>query len=160
MKNHSIVMLLLLLLIIVMTGCSKKDKALIETHLISSEIDKVVVVTSMGNPKYGADSKTIMNSEEIEQFVETFNSAKIGKRVKDADVGVAMPSHYYFYSKGEVISKFTFNGDNSHIIWFNDSYHYVEYDDKVKRPYELYQDSTAQIEVVDEKGNRMKRPID
>lgn len=159
MKKY-IVIIISLLLPALIAGCSRSDKTIMKTPLNPSEIDKVVVITSMGNPKYGADSKTITDSEEIYLFVESFNSARLDGKVESDDVGVAMPSHYYFYSGNELISEFSFNGNNSNIIWLDDNYYYIEYDDNLNSPYELYQNSTAKIMLVDEKGNVIDKSID
>lgn len=143
---------------IIFVGCS--DKLLLKEQLVYSDIDRIQIVTAMGNPEYGADSKTITDPEEIKSLIDTFNSAKLGKKVPEDDLGIGMPSKYSFYSDGKVIAKFQFNVNDTNVIWYNGDYHYVEYGKGLKTPYELYKNSTAEIVVVDEKGNEMTRPSD
>lgn len=76
MKKQLNIILILLLAITVLVGCS--HKSLLKEQLISSEINKVQIVSAIGNPEYGADSKKIESPEEIRLLTETFNSAKIG----------------------------------------------------------------------------------
>lgn len=156
MKKYTCILLSFLLPMLI-TGCSNSNKALMDTPMNSTEIDKIIVITSMGNPKYGADSKNIVDTEEIGWFVKSFNSAILGKKVKSEDVGVAMPSHYNFYSKSKLIASFAFNGNNSQIIWHDNDYYYIEYGVDFLPPYELYQKSAAKIEVIDEVGNTINR---
>jgi hypothetical protein len=157
-KRYIIFILIISLLMIILVGCS--DKSLLKEQLVSSDIDKIQIVTAMGNPEYGADSKTITSPEEIKSLIDTFNSAKIGKKVQENDLGIGIPSQYSFYSDGEVIAKFEFNVNDTNVIWYNGNYYYVEYGKGLKTPYELYQNSTAEIVVVNENGDEMTRPAD
>ena len=147
---------LILLLITVLVGCS--GKSLLKKQLVNSEIDKVKIVTAMGNPEYGADSKTITSSEEIELLIETFNSAKVGNKVQEDEIGIGGTSSFSFLSDDKLISKFEFNVNNSKIVWHNDNYHYVEYDKDLKTPFEIYENSKAEVVVVDIYGKEMERP--
>jgi electron transport complex protein RnfC len=138
----------------ILVGCS--DKSLLKEQLVSSDIDKIQIVTAMGNPEYGAASKTITSPEEIKSLIDTFNSAKIGKKVQENDLGIGMPSRYSFYSDDVVIAKFEFNVNDTNVIWYNDNYYYVEYGKNLKTPYELYQNAAAEIVVAIQK---MAHPV-
>ncbi len=125
MNRYIIFILIISLLMTILVGCS--DKSLLKEQLVSSNIDKIRIVTAMGNPEYGADSKTITSPDEIKALIDTFNSAKIGKKVREIDLGIGMTSKYFFYSNDEVIAKFEFNVNDTNVIWYNDNYYYVEY---------------------------------
>ncbi len=155
MKKITIIFMFLAMLL-VFTGCS--DNQLIRQKMNSSDINKIQVITAMGNPAHGADSKTITSPEEIERFVDTFNSAEIGNQVADEHLGVGGASYYYFYQNEELLALFTFNVNDTNIIWHNGRYHYVIYGQNQKTPYELYQESDAEVIVVDESGNILEIP--
>lgn len=108
---------------------------------IPDGVDKIIVVLSMGNPKYGAESKTITNHEDIDLFVKSLNHAKLGKKAQPSDV---MPSYYYFYSNDILIAEFSFNGNDSDVIFINENYYHVIYSENMSRPYELYQHADAE----------------
>ena len=150
------IVLIISLLITVLVGCS--DNSLLKEQLVDSEIDEVHIVTAMGNPEYGADSKTITSPKEIELLIETFNSAKVGNKVQEDEIGIGETSSYSFLSDDKLISKFEFNVNNSKIIWHNGNYHYVEYDKDLKTPFEIYKNSKAEVVVVDIDGKEMERP--
>lgn len=143
-----------MLLLLIFSACSGGAKQ--ETLL--TNIDKIQIITSMGHPAYGADSKIITDSNEIQAFIDTFNSAKIGDKVQDEDVGIGVASIYRLFSKGEIVAEYSFNGNDSNVIWKVDGYYHIEYDEGLKKPFELYKTSTAPIVVVDEKGNEIQRP--
>ena len=158
MKRYIIFILIISLLMTIVVGYS--DKSLLKEQLVSSDIDKIQIITAMGNPEYGADSKTITSPDEIKSLIDTFNSAKIGKKVREIDLGIGMTSKYSFYSDDEVIAKFEFNVNDTNVIWYNDNYYYVEYGKGLKTPYELYENSIAEVVVVNENGDEMTRPTD
>ncbi|WP_350342970.1 hypothetical protein PRVXT_002239 [Proteinivorax tanatarense] len=146
---------MILLILLTFTGCSEKQ--LISEQFESSNINKVQVITAMGNPKYGADSKIITDTKEIELFVDTFNSGVIGDRVDDNIADVAASSYRFYFNDGSY-EVFTFNGNDTNIIWHDNNYYYVDYDENFKTPYDLYHYSNAEVIVVDKEGNEMQRP--
>lgn len=147
---------MLLTILIMFTGCSEKQ--LMNEQIESNNINKIQVITAMGNPIYGADSKIIIDTNEIKLFVDTFNSATIGKKVNDDDIGVGSVSYYYFYSNDQLLAGFAFNVNDTNVIWYDNNYCYVNYDENLKTPFELYQNSNAEVIVVDENGNELERP--
>lgn len=156
MKKITTIVSMLLLMLMMFTGCSEKQ--LISEQIESNNINKIQVITAMGNPAYGADSKNITDTKEIKLFVDTFNSAIIGNKVDDGDIGVGSASYYYFYFNDELLARFTFNVNDTNIIWNDNNYYYINYDENLKTPFELYQNSNAEVIVVDENGNKMERP--
>ncbi|WP_353892786.1 hypothetical protein PRVXH_002160 [Proteinivorax hydrogeniformans] len=154
MKKIATNVSMLLLILLMFTGCSEKQ--LIDEQLESNNIDKVQVITAMGNPEYGVDSKNITDTKEIELFVDTFNSGIIGDKVDDADISDVAASSYYFYFNDGSYKRFTFNGNDTNIIWHDNNYYYVDYDENLKTPFELYDYSNAEVIVVDEKGDEIK----
>ncbi len=134
----------------------KAERALLDQPLEAAEIDRIVAVMAMGNPAYGADSKTVTNPGEIAAFVDAFNQAVVGARVKDVDLAVAGASRYFFYRGDALIREFAFNGNDSERIWYGSGWHYVFYPGG--RPFDLYLASEAHVTVVDEDLNEMERP--
>ncbi|TCT17212.1 hypothetical protein EDC18_101510 [Natranaerovirga pectinivora] len=152
MKKVITIITLFLIVLVVFTGCSKQQ-LLMSEQLNSNSINKIQVITAMGNPDFGAESKIITNTDEIETFVKTFNSGIIGNKVDEKDIGIGSISYYKFFYNDELIAQFTFNVNDTNVIWFNNNYHYVTYGQNLKTPFELYKNSSADIFVVDEKGN-------
>ncbi len=138
-----------------LSGCCS-DKDLLTEKLEAQNIETIQVVLAMGNPEYGADSKIIRDESEIQKFVNAFNGASIGKRVKKVDEAVSDVSKYYFYGDYGLLLVFYFNGNDSERIWYNSNWHYISYSGK--KPYEIYKDSQAETIVVDEDLNIMERP--
>ncbi len=139
-----------------LSGCCS-DKNLLTEKLEAQNIETIQVVLAMGNPEYGADSKIIRDESEIQEFVNAFNGASIGKRVKKLDEAVSDASKYYFYGDdSSLLLVFYFNGNDSERIWYNSNWHYICYSGK--KPYEIYKDSQAETIVVDEDLNIMERP--
>lgn len=137
-------------------GCYS-GKNLLTEKLEAQNIEKIQVVLAMGNPDYGADSKVIRDESEIQEFVNAFNGASIGKRVKKVDEAVSDASKYYFYGDvGSLLLVFYFNGNDSERIWHNSKWYYISYPGK--KPYEIYKDSQAETIVVDENLNIIERP--
>ncbi len=138
-------------------GCYSEKNLLSETLEVEN-IERIKVVLAMGNPEYGADSKVITDESEIQEFLNAFNGASIGKRVKKVDEVVSDTSKYFFYGDdGSLLLVFYFNGNDSERIWYNSNWHYVSYPDK--KPFELYKDSQAETIVVDEDLNIMDKGI-
>ena len=157
MKNTIVAIVAFIFGVALITGCSSK-KQLLDTNISCGIIDKIQVVTAMGNPAYGADSKIITNENEIKLFVDTFNGATTGKKIEIIDTNLAMPSFYYFYSNNTLVAQFAFNGNDTNKIWLKDNFYSIDYAEDKKTPFELYIDSKADIFVVDENGTEMKRP--
>lgn len=151
-------MLILSTILTVLTGCSEIQ--LVTEKLESSSIDKIQVITAIGNPMYGADSKIITDKAEIQLFIDTFNSGIIGRKVDDDDLGIGCVSYYDLYLKDKLVARFAFNVNNTNIIWRDNSYYYVIYDEDLKTPWQLYRSSNAETIVVDLEGNEMERPQD
>lgn len=142
-------------IICMVSGCNS-DKSLLTNKINVNDIDKIQIVSAMGNPEYGAESKIITEKNEIRLLVDSFNNAVIGDKVRDDDVAVSDVSQYYFYSKNTLIQQFSFNGNDSERIWYNSNWYYVNYTDM--SPYKLYKSSVAEIIIVDENLKEMKRP--
>lgn len=155
MKKANIIWMLLLT-ILILSGCNS-TKALLTDKIEAKDIDKIQVRLAMGNPKYGAESKIIIDKDEIKRFVDTFNSATISDKVESDNIAISGSSTYYFYSKDALVKRFSFNGNDSERIWYNSSWYHISYPDK--KPYELYKSSSAQIIIVDENLNELKDTV-
>ena len=152
MKNI-LKIILMILLVSLLTGCS--DKFLLKDQIESSEIDRIQIITAMGNPEYGIDSKIITSPEEIKTLTDIFNIVKIGDKVHDDELEDSFNSSYLFFKENELIKKFDFNGNNTNIIWNEDNWYQVKYDKDLKTPFQIYEDSKAEIILVDIDGNEM-----
>ncbi|ONI42036.1 hypothetical protein AN639_02700 [Candidatus Epulonipiscium fishelsonii] len=129
-----------------------------ETNLASinkNEVSSIQIIGTMGNPMYGADSKIIVNREEIKNFVNTFNSGEIGKKVKDTDVMIGFLNKYIFFDGDKVIAEYKFNTNNTNILGIEDEFYYVKYDKNLELPNELYTKSKSPKIVVDINGTPM-----
>ncbi len=133
-----------------LVGCEKKDNI---ASLNVEDIEKIVVTLAMGNPDYGADSKTITDKMEIQQMVELFNSAELGQVVAEDDLEVATTSTYAFYDDEKCLRTFEFNGNNSEILFWENEAREVIYEKKT--PYTLYNESVAEVVLVDSQGNEL-----
>lgn len=153
--NKTGIIIALISIIFIFSGCNS-TKAFLDTKIKSDDIDKIQIVLSMGNPKYGADSKIITDKDEIKKIVDAFNNAAIGKQVKDEDVQVAAAATYYFYNGSSLIHQFSFNGNDTERIWLDSKCYYIKYADS--SPYKLYQESKAKEIVVDENLTEIERP--
>ena len=129
---------------------------LLSQPLDPATIDEVLVVLGMGNPDYGADSKRITDPDEIRQMVGVFNGATLGRRVRDVDLAVADTSTYSFYTDGDQVQTFIFNGNDSERLAHRSRWHYVHY--PAATPYEHYRTSEAEMIVLDENLEPMERP--
>jgi len=136
------------------TGCG--HRSLLEEKMDAETIDKVQIVMFMGDYDR-RDSKIIVDETEIEQLVDTFNTATRGKKVRIVDVVISGNSYYFFYSGDTLVQEVTFNGNDSErarigdAVHYDDNVYYVEYQDKT--PYELYNDSPAEVITVDRDFN-------
>lgn len=147
-------LLVLVLVSFMFSGCSSTKMLLDDTSKLDS-IDKVQIALAMGNPEYGAESKIITDKDEIKELVDAFNNAIVGEEVKTGEIYITSIASYYFYSDGSLVQRFIFNGNNTEHIFLDSKCYYVKYPDKT--PYELYQQSKAEIITVDEELNEMKR---
>lgn len=145
----------IIFIICMVSGCNS-HKSLLTNKIDVNVIDKIQIVSAMGNPEYGAESKNITEKNEISLLVDAFNNAVVEDKVKGDDVEVSDVSQYYFYSKNTLIKQFSFNGNDSERIWYNSNWYYVNYTDM--SPYELYKSSVAEIIIVDEDLKEMERP--
>ncbi len=147
---------LTILLTMTLVGCRDEMSSL--SNFENNDVDKIVVTLAMGNPEYGADSKTITDSNEINKFIEVFNNGHLGDTVSDDDIGIGGVSTYVFLKDEEVIQSFSFNVNDTEVIWHNDEWRDVVYPEDSLLPYNLYEQSTSEIVVVDVDGNEMERP--
>ncbi len=154
MKKLSLYSIFVVVLL-VFSACSFENKQQDDPF---ANIDKVQVITSMGNPMYGADSKVINDSVEIQSFIDTFKSLQIEDKVPEEEIDIAISSVYRFISKGTIVAEYSFNGNNPNVMWKEDAYYYVTYGEGFKTPFELYKLSTAPIIVVDDEGKEIQRP--
>ena len=139
------------------SSCNSKTETILKSEKLSdfeySQIDKIQIITAMGNPAYGADSKVITNVKEINSFIDTFNSGVIGKEIAVCDT--CDSSRYVIYFNNEIIREIAFNGNNTNIIWWDDNFRNITYGEGLKTPFDLYNDSVSKIVVVNEEGKEM-----
>lgn len=111
-----------------------------EQVLRYADVDRIQIVTSMGNPQYGAEGKVITDEETLKQFVDLFNSAEVeDKLMSEEDLRIAMPSRYKLYQGERLVKEFVFNGNDTGILWVDGGYRAVSYPEFLPNPYELYQ---------------------
>ena len=149
-------LIFVLIMVMGLVGCQDDMSSL--SKFESNDVDKIVVTLAMGNPEYGADSKTITDSNEINEFIEVFNNGHLGGTISDDDIGVGGASTYSFYKDDEVIQTFSFNVNDTKIVWHDDKWRDVVYLENSLLPYDLYEQSTSEIVIVDVDGNEMERP--
>lgn len=145
-------LILVLTCVMALASCSNKSTHL--TDLDYNSIDKIQVISSMGNPTYGADSKIITDGNEIKEFIKTFNSGVIGKKVNDDEIGVGFTSEYIFYNNEEKVNQVRFNANNTNVVALDSGCFFVEYGDMTS-PYKLYKNSKSSEIVVDIDGKEM-----
>ncbi len=145
---------LIILLIMALFGCQKKMNSL--STIESNDVNKIIVTLAMGNPEYGANSKTIIDRNEISEFINVFNNGYLGDIVKNEDIEIGDISTYNFYKDEEIILSFSFNVNNTEIVWHNDCWRYVIYPENSLLPFELYEQSTSKIVLVDEDGKAIE----
>ncbi len=141
---------------LVLAGGCTFYKELVGVDLDADTISHIQVVLAMGNPLYGADSKTITDRSEIESLVDALNQASVGKKVGDADLAVSDASRYYLYSQTTLVREFVFNGNDTERVWYRGGWRYVIYPGQ--NPYQIYRDSAAEVMVVDENLEQIERP--
>ena len=109
----------------------------------------------MGNPEYGADSKTITDCNEINEFIEVFNNGHLGGTISDDDIAIGGASTYSFYKDDEVIQTFSFNVNDTKIVWHDDKWRDVVYPENTLIPFDLYKQSQGEQNIVDLDENEM-----
>ncbi len=150
MINLSLALFLVLLLV----GCQDEMSSL--SNFENNGVDKIVVTLAMGNPEYGADSKTITDSNEISEFIEVFNNGQLGGTVSDDDIEIGGASTYSFYKDEEVIQSFSFNVNDTKVVWYDDKWREVAYPEDSLMPFDLYEQSQGKQNIVDTDGNEME----
>ncbi|MEM1485055.1 hypothetical protein V6615_09260 [Oscillospiraceae bacterium PP1C4] len=135
-----------------LVACTKKTNRLADLDYDS--INKIQIISSMGNPAFGADSKIITDEEEIKQFVTSFNSGIIGKKISSDDIAIGFSSRYIFSNNDKIIAEYCFNVNNTKIVEIGNDYYFVEYGDE-DSPYKLYVNSPSSEIVVDIDGKEM-----
>ncbi|ONI46572.1 hypothetical protein AN640_00660 [Candidatus Epulonipiscium fishelsonii] len=150
-KIFGLISLVIFSILIIYFGGSDNKLA----NINKNEVSRIQVIGTMGNPMYGADSKIIVNREEIKNFVNTFNSGEIGKKVKEKDILIGFSNKYIFFDEDKVIAEYNFNVNNTNIIGIDGEFYYIKYDKKLELPNELYEKSKSQKIVVDSNGTPM-----
>lgn len=152
MKRITTIILIVLATCFILNGCGTTRKL---ADIEEQKVSKIQVISTMGNPEYGADSKIFMDKSEIKDFVTTFNSGIIGEKVSDDDILIGFTSRYTFYNGDKIIAEFYFNANNTKVVALEKGYYFVDYGEKADSPYELYQDSKSTEIVVDLDGKEM-----
>ena len=146
-----------IILIIVCTlsisACTTKTRPLAD--LDYNSINKVQVISAMGNPAYGADSKIIVAKQEVENFIITFNSGIVGEKIGDDDILIGFTSKYIFYNDNNEVAQFYFNANNTKVVALENVYYDVKYGKDIDSPYKLYKNSKSSEIVVDIDGKEM-----
>ncbi len=124
------------------------------------EIEKIVITLAMGNPDYGASSKTIMDADEIGEFVQLFNSAQLGEPVSEDDLAIGSVSTYAFYDDEKLLKTFAFNVNDTGVLFWASEPHTVIYPEGAKAPFELYEDSAATELTGETAGGELTPPAD
>ncbi len=145
---------LALFLVLSLVGCQDEMSSL--SNFENNGVDKIVVTLAMGNPEYGADSKTITDSNEISEFIEVFNNGHLGGTVSDDDIEIGGVSTYSFYKDDEVIQSFSFNVNDTKVVWYDDKWREVAYPEDSLIPFDLYEQSQGKQNIVDSHGNEME----
>lgn len=140
-------------LMLLLTACHTKNESISDFQY--EQIDKIQIISTMGNPEYGADSRVITDENEMKELIDTFNSGIIGKKLADTDIKIGFMSRYFFYHNGEVVVEYGFNANDTNTIWWNDAYRNISYGENAKTPFAIYQDSQSPKIVVDKDGQEM-----
>ncbi len=127
------------------------------SNLGENDADKIVITLAMGNPEYGADCKTVTDVDEIHNFIEVFNSGRLGETISDDDIAIGGISSYVFYKNDEIVHTFVFNVNDTEVIWHDDEWHEVTYPEDSPLPFDLYEQSQGEFKIVDHEGNEMDK---
>lgn len=142
-----------LILVMAFAGCSDKMGNI--SSFEEGDVDKIVITRAMGNPAYGAECKTVIDVDEINDFIEIFNSGHLGGTVSDEDIGIGSVSTYTAYKNDEIMQTFSFNVNDTKVIWFDDKWRDVVYPEGSSTPCALYEQSQGELNIVDYDGNDM-----
>ena len=142
-------LVIIIICIIAFNGCKKQDNSLklLNENIDIDSINKVQIALSMGNPKYGARTKTFTMKDEIAKLIEVFNTAIIKGEVEEEDVVDADISNYLFYSNDNVVCRINFNGNDSTRVWISSKLYHVEYTDTT--PFQIYNESEINEVITD-----------
>lgn len=149
-----VVILVVILAVMLLTGKSGNtnqtamDNSVAIDTIDESAIDSIQVVKAAGNPIYGANSKIIVDEDELQALIKAFNEAQITGVVPEDQIKISDASIYYFYQGDEVVNQFGFNGNDSSRIWIDQICYYIEYSGET--PYELYSESVSETIIVDD----------
>ena len=141
-----------LIMVMALIGCNDKEKI---ADFKAGDVEKIVITLAMGNPDYGADSKTITDEMEIQQIVDVFNNATLEGVVSEENLGIGATSTYAFYDDEKCLKTYAFNVNNSEILFWGNEPREVIYEGK--SPYQLYEESISEVVTVDLQGNELNR---
>lgn len=139
-----------ILCLLCLSGCGKQE--LLQEKLDESNIDRAVITLAMGNPAYGAESKTITKETELQLLLDAFNGAIIGEKIAEEDTWVAGSGSYLFFSGEEQVLRLNVNANDDKRIWINDAFYKIEYPEGQPTPYEIFSASQAEMILVDAEG--------
>lgn len=139
-----------ILCLLCLSGCGKQE--LLQEKLDGSNIDRAVITLAMGNPAYGAESKTITEEKELQLLLDAFNGAIIGEKIAEEDTWVAGSGSYLFFSGEEQVLRLNVNANDDKRIWINDAFYEIEYPEGQPTPYEIFSASQAEMILVDAEG--------
>ncbi len=155
--KKAICLILAVSMAMMLIACDSEKESL--SSFEEGEVEKIVITLAMGNPDYGAKSKTITDKSEVEEFVQLFNSAHLGDTVDEGDLGVGAISTYAFHGKEKELKSFVFNVNDTNIVFWDSEPRYVIYGEGEINPFELYNSSSAKEITVDMDGNEMAAPL-
>lgn len=130
-----------LLLLLIAAGC-RTSRPLIAEPIDPSTVTHIQVQLAMGNPAYGAPSKTLTEPAELYAMIAAFNTATVGGIVSEDDLAVGDTSVYTIYFNDGRIQQYTFNCNDTQRIWLDGQCRDITYTDQT--PYDLYRTATAQ----------------
>ncbi len=139
-----------LLFVCLLMGCASTPSNL--PQLSYDMVDSIQIISAMGNPALGAESKTITDPDTLHAFVDSFNRATIGDKIPEDEVGVAMTSKYIFFKDGEAVQTISCNGNDCERLARQDGYYVLHYADDTTLPWTLYQIAPVDIVLVDLAG--------
>lgn len=82
-------------------------------------IDTIVITKAMGNPLYGAERRTITDSDTVAAFVASAQNAMV---TDVATPNIAMSSSIYFYDGETLVRGFSFNANDTTKVWVEAAY--------------------------------------